>query len=216
MAVRKITLGLTAQRGMTSPESSTMAHPEPESALTRYAVPNWKSLESGTRKSGAGRSMKFALVVNALLLAACTKNPATVRDTEGRVFSVKCEVEACTLTQTDGPKAKLGRPRLHTTGRVISVCDASSVGAPPAPDACRPVVCADDRDCPALDGGKAQATCSRGSCVNPGEKLRVGDAVTLCLAGTGLGRRTAKQAERYALGLNCGNPCVVPSVCRQP
>ncbi len=219
MAVRQIALGLTTRHGMTLSESTTMAHSKPASALAYSPVaPGWEPLENGARrKTRAARPMKRVLIFNALVLAGCTKpHPASVEDTEGRVFSVKCEAEVCTLTQTDGPKAKLGRPRLHTTGRVISVCDASSVGAPPAPDACRPVVCADDRDCPALDGGKAQATCSRGSCVNPGEKLRVGDAVTLCLAGTGLGRRTAKQAERYALGLNCGNPCVVPSVCRQP
>ena len=151
-----------------------------------------------------------------LVFVACNQSPATIADTEGRLFSVKCEAANCTLAQTDGPKAKFGRSRLDVSRHIVSVCDATSESSPLAPDACRPIVCGEDRDCPALDGGKGQATCSRGLCINPGEKLRVGDAVTLCLAGTGLGRRTAKQAERYALGLNCGNPCVVPSACRQP
>lgn len=158
------------------------------------------------------RDAFFAAFVAAV---ACNQTPSTLGDTEGRVFSVQYDDGgACTLTQTDGPRASAGRPRLHTTGHVMSVCDATSATAPPSPDACRPIVCNDDRDCPALDGGKAQATCNRGLCANPGEKLRVGDAVTLCLAGTGLGRRTAEQAERYALGLNCGSPCRVPAACR--
>ncbi len=160
-------------------------------------------------------SVKPLWMLVTVTLAGCNQTPSTLEDTEGRVFSVKCEGEACALTQTDGRKAKLGRPRLHTTGHVVSVCDVAGVRTTPAPDACRPIVCGEDRDCPALDGGKGQATCSRGLCINPGEKLRVVDAVTLCLAGTGLGRRTAKQAERYALGLNCGKPCVVPAACRQ-
>jgi hypothetical protein len=37
----------------------------------------------------------------------------------------------------------------------------------------------------------------------------------LCLAGTGLGHAEAKQVERYALGLNCGAPCVVPKPCER-
>jgi hypothetical protein len=38
----------------------------------------------------------------------------------------------------------------------------------------------------------------------------------LCLAGTGLGRETPAQVERYALALNCGNPCRIPTPCAQP
>jgi hypothetical protein len=38
----------------------------------------------------------------------------------------------------------------------------------------------------------------------------------LCLSGTGLGRETPAQIERYALALNCGSPCKIPAPCAQP
>jgi len=65
-------------------------------------------------------------------------------------------------------------------------------------------------------GGDVRATCLAELCIDPVKKISTADAIMLCLAGTGLGRNTGRQAERYALGLNCGDPCVVPSACRQP
>ena len=38
----------------------------------------------------------------------------------------------------------------------------------------------------------------------------------LCLSGTGLGRETPRQIERYALALNCGKPCPCPRLVRSP
>ena len=158
--------------------------------------------------------MKRAFLAMALALLACERSPTTIQDTEGRVFSMTCKGDTCTLTQTDGPKSGAARHQLLTNTRVIAICDASNPGIAPPPDSCRPVACSTDRDCPLLDNEKAQATCKRSVCTNPGKKLRVNDAVGLCLAGTGIGHRTAKQAERYALGLSCGSPCVVPAACR--
>jgi hypothetical protein len=58
--------------------------------------------------------------------------------------------------------------------------------------------------------------CLNHHCGDAAEPLGVQDAIMLCLAGTGLGRKTAAQIERYALALNCGSPCTVPAPCPQP
>jgi hypothetical protein len=55
-----------------------------------------------------------------------------------------------------------------------------------------------------------------GLCTEPSQPLGVTDAVMLCLAGTGTGHGSAQQAERFAMALNCGEPCRIPSPCRQP
>ena len=159
------------------------------------------------------RAKRWIVVALFAHLVACEQSPTTLKDTEGRTFSLRCQDGGCTVTQTSGPEGR-GKPRLHATGHVLSVCD--DLGTPPAPEACRPLICAVNDDCPVPLGEPSEVTCSRGLCVNSSQELRTSDSVTLCLAGTGLGRRTAEQAERYALGLNCGQPCVVPSACQQP
>ena len=106
-----------------------------------------------------------------------------------------------------------------TPSRLVAVCDVkagSSASQAPPPDACRPIVCESDENCPMLADGVVRATCLGKLCVEPVAKIRTADAIMLCLAGTGLGRSTGQQAERYALGLNCGSPCKVPTACRQP
>lgn len=152
----------------------------------------------------------------ALVLGACAKTPTTLEDTEGRVFETTCKDNVCALTQRDGPRSTSRKSQLVTTSRVVMICDASRAGTAPAPATCRPVICESDVNCPVLGDGQTQATCKRKLCIDPSEELRVQDSVALCLAGTRIGRRTARQAERYALGLNCGNPCTVPAACRLP
>jgi hypothetical protein len=58
--------------------------------------------------------------------------------------------------------------------------------------------------------------CLHHRCSDPAAALSVQDSIMLCLAGTGLGRETPAQIERYALALNCGSPCTVPAPCQQP
>jgi hypothetical protein len=58
--------------------------------------------------------------------------------------------------------------------------------------------------------------CLNQRCSDPAQEIGVQDSVMLCLSGSGLGRETPRQIERYALGLNCGSPCRVPAPCPQP
>jgi hypothetical protein len=138
----------------------------------------------------------------------------SLEDAEGRHFSAVCPPEAaCTLTQTKGPG---GQPvSLLARGRLIAVCPSSDAGAEPASGECRALMCADDDACPPSEG-LDHGTCVNGLCVEPAHELIADDSVMLCLAGTGLGRSTPEQVERFALGLNCGSPCRVARICRQP
>ena len=141
-------------------------------------------------------------------------------DTEGRVFEATCQENRCTLNQRSGPITKTAGtiPRLMTPSRLLAICDvkpdADATTTPP--DTCRPLVCESDKNCPMLTAGVVGSTCIGGLCVEPVGEIRTPDAIMLCLAGTGLGRSTGQQAERYSLGLNCGSPCKVPTACRQP
>jgi hypothetical protein len=60
-----------------------------------------------------------------------------------------------------------------------------------------------------------EGQCVHGRCSDPAEAISVQDAILLCLAGTGTGRETPAQIERYALALNCGTPCRIPAPCQQ-
>jgi hypothetical protein len=139
----------------------------------------------------------------------------TLRDTEGRSFGARCDREGqCELSETSGSGRAL--PRIVTLGRLMAFCPpvAGEAEAPPAGE-CRALVCESDADCPPGHGLR-DGTCVNGLCIDPAGQLDSDDSVALCLAGTGLGRSSAVQVERYALGLNCGHPCKVPSTCRQP
>jgi hypothetical protein len=52
----------------------------------------------------------------------------------------------------------------------------------------------------------AHGTCIDGLCTEPANGIGVADAVMLCLAGTGWGRDSPVQVDRYALAMNCGSP----------
>jgi len=76
-------------------------------------------------------------------------------------------------------------------------------------------VCSGDANCPPAHGSK-DGHCVNGLCVEPSGELNTDDAVMLCLAGTGLGKDSPEQVSRFAMALNCGSPCKIPAVCRQP
>lgn len=156
----------------------------------------------------------------ALLLApiACQKGgPRLIHDSEARTFEATCPAEApCKLTQKSGKKrADKPAQTLLTESRLVGVCDVAEGTAPDGPFDCRPLSCTSDSDCPPLHGMK-DGQCLNKRCADPAEAVKVQDAIMLCLAGTGTGRETAAQIERYALALNCGNPCRVPAPCQQP
>lgn len=155
-------------------------------------------------------SRSVAMTLTLLALSAC-KGPTTLRlqDSEGRVFHARCEIGlfSCTIVQQEGPRGAAA-PVLRDTGRYIGVCDSDHAAD------CRVLTCSGDGDCPP-PGRAPHGSCIGGLCSNPTHDITSADAVMLCLAGTGLGHAEAKQVERYALGLNCGAPCVVPKPCER-
>ncbi|HEX3774048.1 MAG TPA: hypothetical protein VHV51_06255 [Polyangiaceae bacterium] len=142
----------------------------------------------------------------------------TLTDTESRTFSAQCERSgACAFTQTSGAKRADGKTNqiLQTNGRLIGICDVEPGQISSAVWDCRPLVCHTDADCPPAHGMK-DGQCLNSLCADAAQSLGAQDSAMLCLAGTGLGREEPRQVERYALGLNCGTPCKVPTPCRQP
>ncbi len=153
-----------------------------------------------------------------LLSLGCQKSgPRVVRDTEGRTFEASCTGQApCTFAQKSGAQ-RIEKPTqtLMVGSRLVGICDVKEGEAPQYPFDCRPLTCAGDSECPPLHGMK-DGQCLNGHCSDPAEAIGVQDSIMLCLAGTGLGRETPAQIERYALALNCGNPCKIPSPCAPP
>ena len=157
------------------------------------------------------------LLCAGLSSAACDEDGVrTLKDTEGRRFEAHCQDEACALERLEKPSpGEKPHAVLTHTGRLVGVCDVDSPTAEPRDWDCRALECTDANTCPPLYGLK-QGDCLNGLCIDPANPMSPADAVMLCLAGTGLGRNAPKQIERYALALNCGNPCRIPAPCRQP
>jgi hypothetical protein len=165
-----------------------------------------------------------ALVAFGLLasLAGCKRTTERqLVDTERRHFSAKCQPSGeCVLSQTSGEKrdkAQAGKSGLALLrlGRLVGICDVVPGQKPESAGECRALVCQSDADCPPGHGLK-DGQCLNALCADPAQALAPEDSVMLCLAGSGLGNEQARQVDRYALGLNCGTPCKVPSPCRQP
>jgi hypothetical protein len=104
---------------------------------------------------------------------------------------------------------------LRSPGRLVGICTAAAGAEPQSPAHCRAIVCTADSACPPAEG-MDRGQCVNGLCTEPAHPIGVADAVMLCLAETGIGRETPRQVERYAMALNCGTPCRIPSPCRQP
>lgn len=162
-------------------------------------------------------SRQWASVAVLLAACACQSGPRVLRDTEGRTFQAICSREGdCKLQQKAGPQ-RVDRPAqvLMTGGRLVGICDVTADEPPRGPYDCRPLACESDADCPPAHGMK-DGQCLNRRCSDPAEAISTQDAIMLCLSGTGLGRETPPQIERYALALNCGKPCKVPAPCPQP
>ncbi len=151
-----------------------------------------------------------------LLVPSCKRaSEHTLHDTEGREARARCEPDReCVVTLVKGShasdKTALG---IHTPGHLVGLCDVGATGKPDSPSDCRPIVCQRDSECPPAHG-MTNGTCVDDLCIEPtAEAVTVEDAVMLCLAGTGLG---TTKPDRLAMGLNCGSPCKIPAVCRQP
>jgi len=160
----------------------------------------------------------IGLSLLALALLGCDgkRGPSVLTDTEGRRFSMSCEESDCSYARSSGKPVSSEKSgiELQLSGRVVGICDVGPTGAADPGD-CRALVCKTDRECPPMHGLEA-GHCINDLCTSPDKALAAEDAVLLCLAGTGLGLNAPKQVERYALAMNCGQPCVVPAPCRQP
>ncbi len=164
------------------------------------------------------RALELSTVAWLLLMPACSKSgPRELRDSEGRIFSATCGAkQPCQLIQKAGPqRADKPAQALLVGSRLVGVCDVRPGEEPREPFDCRPLACRSDAECPPLHGMR-DGQCLNERCSDPAQPLGVHDSVMLCLAGTGLGRESPLQVERYALALNCGNPCKVPGPCQQP
>lgn len=152
------------------------------------------------------------------LLSGCNKGgPRVVRDSEGRTFEATCTANApCKFSQKSGPqRVEKQTQTLMIGSRLVGICDVKEGAPPENPSDCRPLSCASDHDCPPLHGMK-DGQCLNKRCSDPAEAISVQDSIMLCLAGTGLGRETPEQVERYAMAINCGSPCKIPAPCQQP
>jgi hypothetical protein len=148
-------------------------------------------------------------------------------DTEGRSFEVvcaqpgKCEVLSSLPPKPSSAAVDGARPGfvLHHVSRLYAICEVWLQGSQSFsvnPADCRAIACQTDADCPPVKGLE-QGSCGNQLCIEPSGAVTTEDAVLLCLAGTGPpGASNTRQIERFALGSNCGNPCKVPTVCRQP
>jgi len=156
-------------------------------------------------------------VLGTLELACDGPTERTLSDSEGRRFAAQCNPEgACKLEQKAGPRrAGKTAQELVTGGRLVGICDVKPGEAAAGPFDCRPLRCVSDSDCPPAHH-LADGQCLNRWCSDPAGQLGVQDSILLCLAGTGLGRETPSQIERYALALNCGTPCKIPAPCAQP
>lgn len=188
-------------------------------------MPGRVSLESPARWL---HGLVFAAGLSALAVSCRGRTEQTIQDSDGRSFLSLCSSDRiCALSQMAGPgatgameakaaKAKSSQViKLRTTGRLVGVCGPVPTGTEPSISDCRPVVCEGDSNCPASEG-LDQGVCINGLCTEPSHPINSDDSVMLCLAGTGVGARSAEQIERLALGLNCGTPCRIPKPCRQP
>ena len=155
----------------------------------------------------------------ALFLVECRHvSRRSLRDTEGREVSAECDrQQRCKLEQTAGPTVggNASELALRSPGALVGLCSVAPASEPESASACRALVCQTDEQCPPAHGMK-DGHCVNSLCREPEHGLAVEDAVMLCLSGTGLGRSSTEQVARYALALNCGDPCTVPTTCRQP
>lgn len=154
-----------------------------------------------------------ALVASFALCSLGCEDSAPLRlaDTEGRQLSARCQPGAgCEITAADGTA---GRLVLRAAGRVMGVCPASARQWP-HPE-CRALVCSSAAECPPAEGME-RGSCVSGLCIEPAHPIIQEDSVLLCMAKTGVGQGTQAQIDHFAVGLQCGSPCVVPRICRQP
>lgn len=165
------------------------------------------------------RGARTALLVGLLASASSCKKTlsVTLEDTESRKFELRCEGSECKVSRLAAPPVAPAKVevRIVSVGRIMGICDVAPGDENPPPFDCRPIVCSTNEQCPRAVGLE-YGVCVNEHCIEPSHDITVEDSIMLCLAGTGVGRDTPKQAELYVMAYNCGSPCRVPRVCSQP
>jgi len=157
-----------------------------------------------------------AIAIVVVCASACSRaETVQLKDTEGRRFTASLkESQVVNVTKNEPPNRD--EPfTIERKGYLVAVCSGSTTSAEVPIAQCRGLVCRADQECPPAHGLK-QGTCLNGLCIEPSNSIGPDDAIMLCLAGTGVGDSLPSQIERFALGLNCGEPCKVPTPCKQP
>jgi len=189
------------------------------------------------------RNLSLALV--ALTCCACApalENPDVVHDSTGLEFGWSCtDSQFCQIgsgpssLDFEPPSCSGGRTWGAFWGRFYEVCIAcliDDVGWSAAPEDCRPLACASDRDCPEfITGGRLDAyECADGLCQNvdqsrhPRDVLRPRNAQTLCYAPVPRAETVRFDApavvtRREALDAECpldAASCELPAACAWP
>ena len=159
----------------------------------------------------------MVIALGCALIGCRRVSQRNLQDTEGRTFTASCDREGkCELARENAESVSPDKRGLvlQAPGRFVAICDVAAVAPPDITD-CRILSCKNDDDCPPKHG-LSHGTCVNDLCTEPSNSLGADDAVLLCLAGTGLGRSSTIQADRYALAINCGSPCIIPTPCRKP
>ena len=175
------------------------------------------TLLAPTQKPTPGTIRTHVGLLAICVLSVACRRPAslTLHDTESREFSARLDEATVTDLILSGAPEAAKAYELRRSGRLVAACPKRAGAASNRVTQCRALVCSADSQCPPAHG-LTQGTCINGLCIEPSQNLISDDAVMLCLSGTGAGYGSPLQVERFALGLNCGQPCRVPSPCRQP
>ena len=170
-----------------------------------------------TQKPMVRSSIRVQIILAILASTASCRGPQdlTLHDTEGREFSARLQESSVTSLTLSTAARDANRFEIRRTSHLVAVCPTSTTSTPVAPTRCRALTCETDIQCPPAHGLK-RGTCVNGLCIEPSQNLLADDAIMLCLSGTGADYSSPLQVERFALGLNCGQPCKVPTPCRQP
>lgn len=157
-----------------------------------------------------------AIATIAICASACSRTETIqLKDTEGRGFIAWLKESQVVRVTKNEPPNRDEQFTIERKGYLVAVCPGSATSAEVPIAQCRGLVCRADQECPPAHGLK-QGTCINGLCIEPSNAIGPDDAIMLCLAGTGVGDSLPSQIERFALGLNCGEPCKVPTPCKQP
>lgn len=195
-------------------------------------MPDVKVLASYAR-SGRLSSVRARLALASLLLlptsaGSCVgQAPPSLEDSRGVRVEWACSGRTCEVTGSSVPPPTCtALPDIDLfvlgAGAIAMLCGASVVGRTFElhEESCRPIVCADEGDCPQWDDRRYG--CDAGTCTTTTRAPDMLDVTTACLATVdrpptcvATGADPATQAAlTNADGACSGSACTIPEVCR--